>query len=110
MSQFKEQNNVPIGGNLLSVPRTSRDFSTSSDVTSSNTINTSDLADTVTSLTRLMIFLVVLYVIFIVVTIMAFSKTSNQNLKVFLILGIFLPPIAPITFILALMIIFGGLK
>lgn len=102
MSRLTEQN---INS---SDPNDSSNPVTSSNVPNIN--NTLDLGGTATALTGLFIFLIVLYIIFIVVTIIAFSKTKNVTLKVFLILGIFLPPIAPITFILALMIMFGGLK
>lgn len=108
MSRFTENNNDQLGGKILSIPVDSSDPDTSSNVPSGNINNT--VGETATALVVLFIVLIVLYIIFIVVTIMAFSKTSNETLKVFLILGIFLPPIAPITFIIALMIIFGGLK
>lgn len=54
--------------------------------------------------------IIITYVIFIALTIFAVTKTKNEGIKIFLIVGLFIPFISPITFIISLLIIFGVLK
>lgn len=103
MLQFTGQPDIPDGGNPLSNQIT---YSENSNVTSSNP----NFGGAVAAISGLLIFFIVLYIVFIVISIIAFTRTNNTTLKVFLILGIFIPPISPVTLILALMVIFGGLK
>ena len=51
------------------------------------------------------IFFVLLALVCYGIIIFATIKTKNQNLKIFLIVSMFLPFLAPVTFILALLII-----
>ena len=56
--------------------------------------------------TFIIIFIIILLVeIFLVI--FAINKTKNKSMKIILIAGLFIPPMYPIIFILALLIIFG---
>lgn len=54
--------------------------------------------------------IIITYIIFITLSIFAITKTKNEGVKIFLIIGIFIPFVSPITFIISLLIIFGVLK
>lgn len=51
--------------------------------------------------------LIVFYILFLIISIVAILKTKSDALKIFIILGLFLPFLSPITFIVSLLIIFG---
>ena len=51
--------------------------------------------------------LIVIYILFLIISIVALIKTKSDVLKIFIILGLFLPFLSPITFIISLLIIFG---
>jgi len=59
--------------------------------------------------TFIIIFIIILLVEIILV-IFAINKTKNKSIKIILIAGLFIPPMYPIIFILALLVIFGVLN
>lgn len=49
-------------------------------------------------------------VLYIIMTIIAVNKTKNDTIKLFLIVGIFIPVITPFSFVLTILILLGLVK
>jgi hypothetical protein len=56
---------------------------------------------------NLFIVLIIGYLITLILVLMAVSKTPNDIIKVMLLMGIFIPPLSPVSFVLSILILSG---
>ena len=55
-------------------------------------------------------FILFMIILYILVLVFAIGKTKNQTVKIIIILGFFVPGLQPISFILALLVLFGVIQ
>lgn len=55
-------------------------------------------------------FVIFMIIVYILVLVFAIGKTKNETVKIIIILGFFVPGLQPISFILALLVLFGVIQ